>query len=69
VSLVRPKLEYASCVWQPFYDVHVNRIERVQKSLLDMCCKDWDGPIQLAGRRSNGCVRFVFDVLSGCYVL
>jgi hypothetical protein len=24
-------LEYASCVWRPFYDVHVSRIERVQK--------------------------------------
>jgi hypothetical protein len=22
VSLVRPKLEYASCVWRPVYDVH-----------------------------------------------
>jgi hypothetical protein len=31
VSLVRPKLEYASCVWRPFYDVHVNRIGRVQR--------------------------------------
>jgi hypothetical protein len=28
VSLVRPKLEYASCVWRPFYDVHINIIER-----------------------------------------
>jgi hypothetical protein len=31
VSLVRPKLEYANCVWQPFYDVNVKRIERVQR--------------------------------------
>jgi hypothetical protein len=34
VSLVRPKLEYASCVWQPFYGAHIDRIERVQKKLL-----------------------------------
>jgi hypothetical protein len=34
VSLVRPKLEYTSCVWLPFYDVHVNRIERVQRKFI-----------------------------------
>jgi hypothetical protein len=29
-SLVRPKLEYASCVWSPFYDVRLDKVERVQ---------------------------------------
>jgi hypothetical protein len=29
--LVRPKLEYASCEWSPFYDVRVDKVERVQK--------------------------------------
>jgi hypothetical protein len=29
--LVCPKLEYASCVWSPFYDVRVDRVERVQR--------------------------------------
>jgi hypothetical protein len=44
VSLVYLKFEYASCVWRPFYDVHVNRIERVRiKSLLYTICGDWDG--------------------------
>jgi hypothetical protein len=33
-SLVRPKLEYASCVWSPFYDVHVDKVERVQRRFL-----------------------------------
>jgi hypothetical protein len=32
-SLVRPKLEYPSCVWNPFYDVRVDRVERVQISI------------------------------------
>jgi hypothetical protein len=30
-SLVCSKLEYASCVWNPFYDVRVDRVEHVQR--------------------------------------
>jgi hypothetical protein len=30
-SLVRPKLEYASCVWKPFYN---DRVERVQRRFI-----------------------------------
>jgi hypothetical protein len=31
LSHVCPKLEHASCVWWPFYDARINRIERVQR--------------------------------------
>jgi hypothetical protein len=34
VSLVRSKLEYASSVLRPFYEVHINTIERVQIKLV-----------------------------------
>jgi hypothetical protein len=34
VSLVRPKFEYASCVWRPFYDTHIDIIERMQKKFV-----------------------------------
>jgi hypothetical protein len=33
-SLVRPKLEYASCVWSSFYDVRVDKVERVQRRFI-----------------------------------
>jgi hypothetical protein len=33
-SLVRPKLEYTSWVWNPLYDVRVNRVERVQRRFI-----------------------------------
>jgi hypothetical protein len=28
------KLDYASCVWWPFYDVHISSIERVQRKFV-----------------------------------
>jgi hypothetical protein len=32
--LGRPKLEYASSVWNLFYDVRVDRVERVQRRFI-----------------------------------
>jgi hypothetical protein len=31
---VRPKFEYASCVWRPFYGAYIDRIEFVQKKFV-----------------------------------
>jgi hypothetical protein len=33
-SLARPKLEYASYLWNPFYDVCVNIVERVPRRFI-----------------------------------
>jgi hypothetical protein len=33
-SLVRPKLECASCVWSSFYDVRMDKAERVKRRFI-----------------------------------
>jgi hypothetical protein len=33
-SLVLPKLEYARCVWKIFYEIHVDKVERVQRRFI-----------------------------------
>ena len=33
-SLVRPHLEYASCVWSPYYNIYIGSIEQVQHEIL-----------------------------------
>ena len=33
-ALVRPHLEYASCVWSPFYGVHIDALQRVEHKFL-----------------------------------
>jgi hypothetical protein len=77
VSFARPKLEYASCVWRlwrPFYDVHINRIERVLRKFVRCGWTDTDTcdlpPYvdrcalmcleTLTRRRSVACVMFFF---------
>jgi hypothetical protein len=81
VSLVRPKLEYASCVWRPVYDVHVNRFERVQRKFVRNALRglEWTPMYHLPPyvdrcalirlepltRRRSDACVIVFNVLSG----
>lgn len=48
-TLVRPNLEYASQVWSPFYEVHIKRIESVQKNFLKYALRNlpWEDPYRL----------------------
>jgi hypothetical protein len=61
VSLVLPKLEHTSCVWTPFYDVHVNRVGRVQRKFVRYALLElwWTNMHDLA----SSCVMFFFDLL------
>lgn len=34
LTLIRPILEYCSAIWSPHFDIHVNRIEKIQKKFL-----------------------------------
>ena len=43
-SLVRPDLEYATQVWNPYLIKDIHKLESVQKFALKMCCKQWDLP-------------------------
>lgn len=38
IAVVRSVLEYACSVWSPYYEVHKNRLERVQKKFLRFIC-------------------------------
>jgi hypothetical protein len=78
VSLVRSKLEYACCVWQPFDAVHINRIERIQEKFVKYALRwlGWDSSSVLPpyfsrcsllnlGTWRFARVMYVFDILSG----
>ncbi|XP_044575216.1 uncharacterized protein LOC123259022, partial [Cotesia glomerata] len=42
-SLVRSRLEYASIVWSPIYDVYYNKIDKIQKKFLKFLSWRIDG--------------------------
>jgi hypothetical protein len=38
ISIVRPKLEYCSEIWSPYYDKYVDQLENVQKKFIKYMC-------------------------------
>ena len=42
LTKIRPHLEYASPVWDPFRKGEIEELENVQKFALRMCLKSWD---------------------------
>lgn len=80
-SLVRPILEYGSIIWDPYYNIYIDRIESLQKQFLLFCLRglQWNPvnlpsyPMRLAliklptlkSRRTMLNVSFVFNVING----
>ena len=42
ISLVRPKLEYASAAWDPFLKKDISALERVQRKAARFCSQNYD---------------------------
>ena len=40
-TIVRPKLEYASVVWDPHYLCDVNKLEDIQRAAARFCKRDY----------------------------
>lgn len=78
-ALVRPYLEYASCLWSPCYEVHIRSIEQVQRKFLRyLAYKNLNLPIQnysqfarnlgtdtLQSRRIARDLKMLFNILNG----
>jgi hypothetical protein len=63
-SLIRPKLEYASCVWSPLYDVRVHKGERVQRRFVRNTLRDlWWTDIYDFPPYEHRCVLLRLDTL------
>ena len=39
-SIIRPALEYASPVWNPWYKQNIDKLEKVQRKCLQLCSKE-----------------------------
>jgi hypothetical protein len=75
ITYVRSRLEYASLVWSPIYDVHSSFLERVQRSFLKNAVFTLNGAYPPRGypqglhslleRRMEHSVIFLFKLFRG----
>ena len=42
LTIIRPNLEYASPVWDPYHKTEIEAMESVQRFALKMCLKSWN---------------------------
>lgn len=79
VSFVRNNLEYCSIIWNPYYEIHSNRIERIQKLFCKFALKkinyncdglSYESKRKLLGlqslkdRRSYFSIFFIYNILN-----
>lgn len=79
-SFVRSKFDYGSIIYNPYYDVHSNRIERLQKKFIKFALSDlaFSDPIPsyearcrlihldtLSNRRSKFSILFLYKIICG----
>lgn len=68
-SLVRSLLEYACVVWSPYYEVHCNTLDRVQKKFLSYFRYRFphrnSNLDSLVDRRKNADIKFIEKLIEG----
>ena len=77
-SLVRPHLEYASPVWNPYLDKDIKLLESVQKMALKICTKNWNSSYEenlaivsltsLAQRRDHLSLCYFYKLVNNFFV-
>ena len=75
LAYIRPHLEYAVPVWDPYQQGLINSLERVQKFALKVCTKNWSSGYEsllqscnlptLASRRHYLKLRLLYQVVNG----
>ena len=53
-TLVRPKLDYAAPIWNPYSKLQINQVEKVQRTATRLTCRRW---------RNTRCVGEMLDEL------
>ncbi len=43
LSCIRPNVEYAAELWDPYLVKDIDSLEKVQKSAAKICCRTWSG--------------------------
>ena len=74
-AIVRPQLEYASCVWDPHQSTYIDNIEKVQRRAARWVCSDYSplssvtsmldvlGSKTLEQRRSDARLAMLFKIV------
>ena len=78
LCLIRPHLEYAVPVWNPYLIKDIQKLESIQRFALKVCLKSWDGNYSehlcacklpcLADRRKMLCLMYLYKAINGYVV-